>query len=530
MKNRSLLSTLFLWYCTILCILLTASNIQAQTCPLTDYVLTSQAEVDAFPAGCSSIAGDLIIRGQSITDLTPLSNINRIDGRLIIDGNTLLQNLDGLNSLGSVGGNCSIIQNLGLLNINGLSNLSSIGGSLSLAYNFQLSNVDGLSNLSSIEGGIYLNDNTSLLNLNGFSNVRGEVETLALYLNRSIRNLDGISNITSVIDRLIIGGTDYLTNLDALSNITSVGGLLEIVDNDGLTNLNGLSNISRVGGDFNLYSNDRLSDCCGIFDLIKTPGIVSGSIQIEANNSGCDNISEINDYCDTDADGVQDEKDNCPSTPNPDQTDVDLDGIGDICDLSLAIDVAIPNAIDFIENLGLGGRQKDALKTKLENARDQYCDGRINAALKQLNDFIGIVADLLNEGQLTDNEAAFLIGVALEIIDAIQTGTAECSTPLARLSPQRSTFSTIETNTPQIDLFPNPAGRSLGLRLQVPEGNTTILSIVDQVGRTVFRRIQDSGSQQLEIDLTQGKFVSGSYYVQLVTDREILTRKFVVNQ
>jgi len=35
---------------------------------------------------------------------------------------------------------------------------------------------------------------------------------------------------------------------------------------------------------------------------------------------------------DTDGDGILDENDNCPNTPNPDQADTDGDGIGDLCD------------------------------------------------------------------------------------------------------------------------------------------------------------------------------------------------------
>lgn len=36
--------------------------------------------------------------------------------------------------------------------------------------------------------------------------------------------------------------------------------------------------------------------------------------------------------CFSDADGVQDNLDNCPSMANADQVDTDNDGMGDICD------------------------------------------------------------------------------------------------------------------------------------------------------------------------------------------------------
>jgi N-acetylneuraminic acid mutarotase len=47
--------------------------------------------------------------------------------------------------------------------------------------------------------------------------------------------------------------------------------------------------------------------------------------------SGCD-INEADCGPDGDGDGVEDARDNCPAVPNPDQSDLDLDGLGDLCD------------------------------------------------------------------------------------------------------------------------------------------------------------------------------------------------------
>ena len=37
-------------------------------------------------------------------------------------------------------------------------------------------------------------------------------------------------------------------------------------------------------------------------------------------------------FADDDGDGVDNQVDNCPQTPNPDQSDLDSDGLGDLCD------------------------------------------------------------------------------------------------------------------------------------------------------------------------------------------------------
>ena len=69
-----------------------------------------------------------------------------------------------------------------------------------------------------------------------------------------------------------------------------------------------------------------------------------------------------NPELDTDADGVADRLDNCPLTPNPDQADADLDGVGDACEDRTAptISCAAPDGAWHAGNVTLGCTASDS--------------------------------------------------------------------------------------------------------------------------------------------------------------------------
>jgi DNA/RNA endonuclease G (NUC1) len=86
---------------------------------------------------------------------------------------------------------------------------------------------------------------------------------------------------------------------------------------------------------------------------------------IEAGTNGS------NPELDTDADDVPDRLDNCPLTPNPDQADADLDGVGDACEdrTAPAILCAAPDGVWHATNVSLACTASDS-GTGLANPAD----------------------------------------------------------------------------------------------------------------------------------------------------------------
>ncbi len=87
-----------------------------------------------------------------------------------------------------------------------------------------------------------------------------------------------------------------------------------------------------------------------------------------------DDLDGIGDVCegDLDNDGIPDPQDNCPSVPNPAQTDTDGDGIGDACDNDSDND-GIPDVFDncvFTPNPGQEDQDGDGIGDVCEGDRD----------------------------------------------------------------------------------------------------------------------------------------------------------------
>ena len=132
---------------------------------------------------------------------------------------------------------------------------------------------------------------------------------------------------------------------------------------------------------------------------------------------------------DNDQDGVPDDQDNCPDTPNPDQADTDYDTLGDACDVTFNAEAVIdvlefecsssielltaadpPGVKGMISKLtGNGGVAAKVAKAKNDYAKGKieyhtYID-RLNAALNQLDAYDTQLEDKTDRGKIADTYA-----------------------------------------------------------------------------------------------------------------------------
>jgi hypothetical protein len=314
-----------------------------------DLTLSTQAEVDAFPAthSCSEIIGTLTISGSDITNLDSLyllarvgklailsnANLSNIDGlsgltyaggvpggdpfSVTISGNTVLSSLHGLSSLQNIGKGLLIGGN-GITSLNGLNNLTSTGGVIQIDGNPSLVNLDGLNSLTSTGtfsgASMVIARNPSLVSLTGLNSLKSLPGRLIINSNNSLSSLNGLDSLTRIDGSLYLVSNPSLSNIDALSALTAIGGsgesLLLISNNSLLTNLNGLSSLKSISGTSNttqliIDNNSSLVDLTGLSSLEKLQGslrvssnpmlqnldglggltTISGSLQITDNNS-----------------------------------------------------------------------------------------------------------------------------------------------------------------------------------------------------------------------------------------------------
>lgn len=256
--------------------------------------LSSQAEVNAFGINhptCDTIPGDVHIFGADITDLSPLANIE------VIEGNLAIYNCTNLTSLYD------------------LTNLAQVNESISIANNPLLDEV-GFPNFSTVIGPVNIENNPVLSSLYGFHQIYN-LKNLSISNNPQMTGFYGLHNLSVIEGNLIIQSMNGLTDLNGLgqleftngiyiencSNLTSLYGInkvyaiyeaLSISDNPLLSDITGLT-YTQLGSAY-IVNNPQLTNC-SIYSICNLISCGTATITVSNNSNNCNSVEEIQTYC-----------------------------------------------------------------------------------------------------------------------------------------------------------------------------------------------------------------------------------------
>jgi hypothetical protein len=483
--------------------------------------LSSQADVDSFRSkyGCSVINGYLFIRGADITNLDSLADIRSIDN-LFIDGNPVLENVDGLSHLTTIPGILSgnpfaglrINDNPKLTNIDGLRSLTSVGQELVITNNSSLQNIEGLASLTSVGAnpqihylGLDLENNAALTTIAGFRNLASIKGYVDIINNDALTDFDGLQKIEQInISGLAIMDNDALKNLNGLSSLRRIYGTyssgLKISNNASLTNVDSLSNLIDMGNPpryLTVTDNPNLTRGCGLYNIIRTQFCAGCNGTLTLSNNGAGFTRE------------------------------EIIAVGP-CDGNDTVSPTMPTGLMFMDvtdnsmtvSFTRGERAKGYLILMRAFESSLPDEGPVNNIFYDVGNVIGCCSIVVGKGMDTTHYIIYQepdVDYYFDIIPWIQADMGITYFPDLALSGHQRTL-------PQPQPYPNPFVEELVIPVTVTDENSTVnILISDQLGRPVSQMVKtlgNAGKYEIRwnrVDSAGNKVMNGVYTYSITT-------------
>ena len=241
----------------------------SQSCIPGSLILSSQAEVDAFPAnypGCTIIEGNIAIKG-TVQNLNGLSQITRINETLLFSEEVVIQDFSGLNNLQYVGGSIYYKQDYipGFINV--LPGLDTVMGDIKIEHAIPMTS--GLQKLKHVGKSalIYFQAIGSSMSILDSLTFVGEDLSLII-TSESVFGLDNLQFVGRDMHMIVYGDTATIC-----SNLLEVGRDMNMQYFKGIGTQGaffGFERLKKVGG----YYFAANQDMFGLDSLISIKGEV----------------------------------------------------------------------------------------------------------------------------------------------------------------------------------------------------------------------------------------------------------------
>ncbi|MEP7322521.1 MAG: T9SS type A sorting domain-containing protein [Saprospiraceae bacterium] len=286
-------------------------------------------------------------------------------------------------------------------------------------------------------------------------------------------------------------------------------------------NIKGACGTASVGFNIADTDGDGTNDCvdgCPLDALKITPGACGCGIpDLDSDLDGTPDCIDT----DNDNDNIDDNIDNCPLEYNPHQKDIDLDGLGDVCDPIVNLGGVVENAKDIIAADITNRPLRQSLVNTLNIALSLYCHGRPLLALNTLLAFN--IEVLVNRGKKIPVQTANnLINLSQAMMASILNHTAQCpSSDLSILNP-------ITNSRPSTSaLYPNPASQQTWLDLSHFQQGDLIIQLSDIKG-AVLRTWHSDLSNNGKMNLNLYGLSPGLYIIRTHSGPESETFKLII--
>lgn len=288
---------------------------------------------------CKTIRGDLRIvdegSNDTITNLTPLNGLKKVDGNLHLDASKLLS-LKGFDSLKNVSGNLSLLRmtddNLSYLNqlseigetleidyftfdsinwtgdlrkvgefylsgttvkhLAGFDSLNTVEGQLLIFGNDSLESIDAFERLDSVYGDLRIVESPLLKIVSGFDSLEFVQNALEVYSCQSLIEIPKFEQLQSC-STLHFRSLDSLKKLEGFNQLDSLHFGIGVIGNSGIEELTGFTEL-KYSPTFQVKDNPNLNTCCGLIPLFD---ITTDSLLITNNGPACSSLEIIEDSC-----------------------------------------------------------------------------------------------------------------------------------------------------------------------------------------------------------------------------------------